>query len=462
MKERFWLKPTAILLGIFAWFYVNIFSESPITREVRIKIKYLNIDDRGNYRVVPKEPEVKLIVRGPRGVFIRTKIEENTSASVDLINCHGGKLTLPVNVILPSNSNLELVSKEPAQLVVNMIPMASRLVPVTVRQLGTLPEGYMNSVPHTTPEDIMVTAPENVINTIKECRVDVDLKDVRSSISEYKQAHVVYSDGMTEVNPALNLIEILNSTVKLDMAVREGYPEKMVTVKPETINRSPEGRRLESITAIPDKVTVTGPSRILDTIDSIALERIDLATIHKSSTIAVTAICPKGLKIVGNSTVTLAINYADVSVTKLLGNLPLEITSGEDQLVEPSVSTYSIEIEGLIDDINAINLKEVNNIICVKGLTSGTHDLKIETPYGLSERVKVKNIIPATIPVTIDMLEKVTESEEATASDSAKIKENASKEASATASTTVNTSVAENASNMKAVASATENLPEKK
>ena len=45
MKERFWLKPVAILLGILAWFYVNILSTTPITREYKVKIAYLNKDD---------------------------------------------------------------------------------------------------------------------------------------------------------------------------------------------------------------------------------------------------------------------------------------------------------------------------------------------------------------------------------------------------------------------------------
>lgn len=460
MKERFWLKPTAILLGIFAWFYVNIFSANPITREVSVKIKYLNMDSLRDYRVVPKSPEVKITLKGPRWAFISTKIIENTSASVDLINAHGGKLTLPVNVILPANSDLQLVSKEPAQLVINMIPMATRLVPVVVKQIGTVPEGFMSSDPQTTPEEIMVTAPENLINTIKECCVDVDLKDIKSSISEYRPVHVVYSDGKTEVNPALNLIEIPNNSVKLDIAVREGYPEKVVSVKPDLINKTPDGRKLESFIALPEKITVTGPTRILNTVESVTLEKVDLSTIQKSSTLTLPVICPKGLKIVGNNTVALTINCTDVIITKTLNNLSVEITSGEDQLVEPAVSTYSMEIEGLVDDINAINLKEVKNIICVKEFASGTHEFKIETPYGLSERVKVKGIIPPTIPVTINLLEKVDFQNDA-ASASAIIKETEQVVASSStdvASNTASDAVIENAATSEKLASDTQAL----
>ena len=114
----------------------------------------------------------------------------------------------------------------------------------------------------------------------------------------------------------------------------------------------------------------------------------------------------------------------------------------------------------MVDDINAINLKEVKNIICVKGFASGTHEFKIETPYGLSERVKVKGIIPPTIPVTINLLEKVDSQNDA-ASASAIIKETEQVVASSStdvASNTASDAVIENAATSEKLASDTQTL----
>ena len=112
---------------------------------------------------------------------------------------------------------------------------------------------------------------------------------------------------------------------------------------------------------------------------------------------------------VGDDNITLNINYTDILITKTIGNLPLEVTHDEDQLVEFDISTYTVELEGFVDDINAIKYNEMKNIICVKGLASGTHQMPLEIPYGFSQRVKVKSLNPSSIPITIRLLEKVEE-----------------------------------------------------
>ena len=409
MKERFWLKPVAFLLGVLAWFYVNIISTTPITREYKVKISYLNKDDSKNYKVIPESPEVKVRVKGPRGVFIQTKVEDNTFASVDLINCHGGKLTLPVNVIFPTTSNLQLVSKEPAQLVINAIKMTTKKVKVKINKKGNVPEGYLISEPSVFPTELTVTAPAEIIDTISECRVDLYLDDIKRSISEYRQAQIVYDTGSIESDPKSKFITIDSNNVKLDLAVREGYPEKQVTVRPSLINKPPEGRKLDSCIVTPEKITISGSAKLLDNLEELVLEQVDLAQVPKTTTLPLNVVCPKGIKLVGISNVSLSIKYTDVVVSKTFSNLPIEFTHNEDQIIETDVSTYSLELEGLIDDLNATKASELNNIIYLKGFASGSHFVTIEPPYGLSERIKIKSIKPASFPVIIRLMEKVEE-----------------------------------------------------
>lgn len=412
MKERFWLKPVAILLGIFAWLYVNIFSATPIVREYKVKIAYLNTDNSRKFKVIPEHPELKVRVRGPRGVFIQTKVEENTYASVDLINTHGGKFTLPVNVILPSNSNLELVSKEPAQLVINAIKMVTKDIDVRVNIVGSVPEGYLSDIPSISPAKLAVTAPEESIDSIKDCAIDLYLDDIKRSISEFRQTHIVYKDGRIESNMKAALIEIANNNVKLDIAVREGFPEKKLSVRPSLLNKAPEGRKLDSYITLPEVVTITGPSRIIDKIDFLNLEPVDLASIPKSTTVQVKVLLPAGVQMVGLPTVALTLKYSDVVINKTISELPLEITSDAEQLVDCEVTSYSILLEGLIDDITAIKKGELKNILYVKGLASGSYNIGIEAPYGLSERLKVKSIFPDSVTVVINTLEKVEAKDE--------------------------------------------------
>ena len=197
----------------------------------------------------------------------------------------------------------------------------------------------------------------------------------------------------------------------MDLAVREGYPEKQVTVRPNLINKPPEGRKLDSCIITPEKVTISGSAKLLNRLEELVVEQVDLAQIQKTSTLPLNVICPKGIKLVGISNVSLSIKYTDVLVNKTISNLPIEFTHNEDQIIETDISTYSIELEGLIDDLNATKASEMHNIIPLKGLASGTHFVTVEPPYGISERIKIKSITPASFPVTIRLMEKVEEKE---------------------------------------------------
>ena len=235
------------------------------------------------------------------------------------------------------------------------------------------------------------------------------LDDIRRSISEYRQAQIVYNTGSIESDPKSKFITIDGNNVKLDLAVREGYPEKQVTVRPSLINKPPEGRKLDSCIVTPEKITISGSAKLLDNIEELTLEQVDLAQVPKTTTLPLNVVCPKGIKLVGISNVSLSIKYTDVIVTKTFSNLPIEFTHNEDQIIESDISTYSLELEGLIDDLNATKASELNNIIYLKGFASGSHFVTIEPPYGLSERIKIKSIKPASFPVVIRLMEKVEE-----------------------------------------------------
>ena len=329
-----------------------------------------------------------------------------------MINCHGGKLTLPVNVIFPSTSNLQILSKEPAQLVINAIKMATKNIKVKVNVTGAVPDGYLSGEPSVSPDFLSVTAPQDIIDTIQECRIDLNLDDLKRSISEYRTTHIKYANGLIESDLRGKLISIDNNNVKLDLVIKEGYPEKTVVVKPELVNRPPEGFKLESYTVNPDKVIITGSAKIIDKIDTLTLEQTDLGTINGSMDIQTKVKLPKGVNVVGNNNISLNIKYTDIILSKTISNLPLEITHDEEQLVECDVSTYTLELEGYLNDINSIKQDELKNIIRVKGLSSGTHNIKLEIPYGFSKRVKVKSITPESVAVTVNLLEKISEKEE--------------------------------------------------
>lgn len=321
MKEV-WLWPLSIFLGIFTWYYVNITSSLEVEREFVIPIKYVNMPPIEHYKIQPENPKVKVRVEGPRRIFIKTNAEKNIIATVDLINVHKGSTVYDVKVL---SEDLEVKSQEPQKLKVVNHEMGEKTVPVKLEVIGQVPDGFINEEPKIEPSSVRVIAPEEMLKEISHCRLDVNLNNLKNSISEPRKVIVIDNAGVNNDE----LVKIKggyqkDDEVLLNIVVREGYPEKEYAPKIEFLNKVPEGRVLKKCFTNPEKIIVTGSRSILATTDDIFMEPVDLSNIYNSSSFHVKLRCPKGLKIVGPDTVLLNIVYEVATLTKTFDNLPIE------------------------------------------------------------------------------------------------------------------------------------------
>lgn len=418
MKEV-WLWPLSIFLGIFTWYYVNITSSLEVEREFVIPIKYVNMPPIEHYKIQPENPKVKVRVEGPRRIFIKTNAEKNIIATVDLINVHKGSTVYDVKVL---SEDLEVKSQEPQKLKVVNHEMGEKTVPVKLEVIGQVPDGFINEEPKIEPSSVRVIAPEEMLKEISHCRLDVNLNNLKNSISEPRKVIVIDNAGVNNDE----LVKIKggyqkDDEVLLNIVVREGYPEKEYAPKIEFLNKVPEGRVLKKCFTNPEKIIVTGSRSILATTDDIFMEPVDLSNIYNSSSFHVKLRCPKGLKIVGPDTVLLNIVYEVATLTKTFDNLPIEYLVNSNQKYETDVSSYSVTVDGNYDVVNSIKESEFKNIINLKSLSSGTHEIPIEVPYGLPNELATIKIEPEKTNIKLEIQEDVPTKETTSTNASATI-----------------------------------------
>lgn len=404
MKEV-WLWPLSIFLGIFAWYYVNITSSLEVEREFVIPIKYVNMPPIEHYKIQPENPKVKVRVEGPRRLFIKTNAEKNIIATVDLINVHKGSTVYDVKVL---SEDLEVKSQEPQKLKVVNHEMGEKTVPVKLEVIGQVPDGFINEEPKIEPSSVRVIAPEEMLKEISHCRLDVNLNNLKNSISEPRKVIVIDNAGVNNDE----LVKIKggyqkDDEVLLNIVVREGYPEKEYAPKIEFLNKVPEGRVLKKCFTTPEKIIVTGSRSVLATTDNISMEPVDLSNIYNSSSFHVKLRCPRELKIVGPDTVLLNIVYEVATLTKTFDNLPIEYLVNSNQKYETDVSSYSVTVDGNYDVVNSIKESEFKNIINLRSLSSGTHEIPIEVPYGLPNELATIKIEPEKANIKLEIQEDV-------------------------------------------------------
>jgi YbbR domain-containing protein len=397
MNNRLGLKVISVLLGVFAWVYVNLVIPPQVRRTIVAEITYRNKPEL--MKIMPESPRVEIEIEGNRRDFIMSDVEK-AEALVDLYNLRPGKAILPVKVT-PA-SGLSVKSVNPAQIQIEAVELLRKTVAVDAIIRGQPAEGYLAEDPRLDPEEVTIEGPESVIDKIKTCQIVVSLEQVKNSISEKKSVSLVMEPGTNHQN-----ISVFPDKVNVDVTVKQGYPKKVVSLaRPVFLNKPPEGKKLEEYHIFPEKLMISGPARLLEQIDEIGFEPIDLARLSETASRALKMDLPsERIKLEGKTRPSIQIRLVEVPVTRYLKGLSFELEKAGNQHTAVSVSSYTIELEGLVKNLNSIKRSDLIMRLNIKNMEPGEYQVPLTVPSGLPENVRVVGIAPEKVEIKISEFE---------------------------------------------------------
>ncbi len=395
MNNRIWLKILSVLLGVFAWIYVNLVIPPQIRRTLPAEIEYRNVPEM--VKIAPAKPTVQVQMEGTRRDFILSS-NGRVQVTVDLYNVRPGRAQLPVRVI--AAPGLTVVSVSPPQIQIEVIPLARKKFDVRIDAVGLPADGYLADVPRLSPDKITLEGPESLINRVNECVVEVSLEQIKNSISEQRPVKVVLEGGLSSE-------EIIASPdrVSLDILVKQGKDNKTVPLaKPVFTNKAPEGKKLESFKVTPESVVISGATRALAKINEVSFKPIDLSTITESASIPVKLEFEDKIELISTPTPVLEVIMADVEVTRVFEGLTFELKKASNQHASVSVSSYSLEIKGLLKDIGKIGDAQLKIVLDIESKKAGLYEgIPLGAPKGLPESVSV-TIRPPSVNIQVSEL----------------------------------------------------------
>lgn len=396
MTDRIWLKTLSILLGIFAWIYVNLVIPPQIRRTIEAEVEYRNVPE--NVKITPAKPLVNVQIEGTRRDFILSR-DNKLQVTVDLYNLRPGRAQLPVRVT--TSSGLSVVSISPAQVQIEAIPIVRKKVNVRAEILGQPAEGYLADEPVLTPPQVSIEGPESLVRRVTACQVDLNLEQVKNSISEQREVKVILETGVIS-----DEIVVTPAKINADVTVKQGYPSVTLPLaKPVFINKPPEGKKLDAFKVSPESVQITGPARQLASLRDISFRPVDLSKIDKSDVIPVKLELPsEKVRLISSEAVVISISLVDARVNRVYHGLPFELKKGQHQHASVSVSSYSLEVEGFIKDIDKISNAKLQMILDVEKMKPGSYPVNLTAPIGLPEDVSVVKIVPEALHVQISEL----------------------------------------------------------
>lgn len=417
MNDRIWLKLLSILLGIFAWIYVNLVMPPQIRRNLIAEIEYRNAPEM--MKITPQRPTVQIQVEGSRRDFILSG-DNKVQVTVDLYNLRPGRAQLPVRVT--AAPGLSVVSVNPPQIHLEAITLLRKKFDVKAQIIGQPAEGYLADDPRITPDKILLEGPETLINRVATCQVDIGLELVKNSVSEQKPVKVMLDTGVVN-----DEIIATPAKVTVDVTVKQGYPTRLIPLaKPVFINKLPEGKKIDTFRIFPESVMLTGPAKLLNSMTDLSFNPVDLSRLEQASSMPLRLEMPDPrVRLLGSETPFIEISLSEVRVARLFEGLPFELKKTDKQYASVSVSSYTIEVEGLVKDLELVRNAALKMVLDVEKMKPGSYSVSLSAPAGLPEQVTVLNIVPESLNVSISELQnnvtgKASETIEASENDNKK------------------------------------------
>jgi YbbR domain-containing protein len=314
--------------------------------------------------VVTGVPEtVNITIEGPINLVQTTKMLKDFSLIVDLRTLTMGRHQVSIQ---SENISEKLdVRIDPAMvnvLIEEKITETFKVEPEFNKRL--LAEDFQVANIDVVPSTIEVTGAKSIIESISFVKATVVGENgIRESFEQQAKIRVLDRD--------LNKLDvsIVPETVTVKVEVVENSKEVPIVLK--LTGTPPDNVTIDSVASASEKMTIFGPSKVLDTIDAVTVD-VDVTKVKESQTMEVNIPKPKGV-----SEISLSKIKVDVEATVEEPDPDAEVEADADEKLdeeiaseeaEPSTETISFEnveisVNGLDDKYKSTLLKPENGLV---------------------------------------------------------------------------------------------------
>lgn len=394
LTKDFTIKLLSLVLAFLLWLYVMGEENPEIPYDINnVPVKLINSDileKKGLIILDEKNYTVNVKIKGRRSDVLNIAAQ-NISAFADLSRVNSkGTNVIPVTVEgLPRN--VSLVSINPPEIKVEIDKIAKTQMPVAVKIIGNVMEGYAMQSAVPTPGEVLVIGPESKVNLIKNVIAGVNVSYKKGDIKISVPVVAVDREGkeVKGVTITPNLVEVY---VSVNKSIR-------VPVVPKIFGKPMEGYMISLINVLPEYVYITGDETVLNTIKSISTKQIDISGKNEPVTESVPFDLPDGVKLV-KSDINAKV-YVDIQkiATKEIAISNIDIRGAEEKNVVIQNPELVVTVAGPESVVNGAKASDFNAYIDVTNLPTGVHSLAVKVSTDLN--LQIKKIEPDKISVNI-------------------------------------------------------------
>lgn len=392
-------KIASVVFALILWVFV-INTQNPLQprdmRNIPIVVKGTNLLTERGYVIknetALKNQKVRVVVKGPRLQIEKiisnpelieakvdiTKYVGNISAGMDMV-----APIIPVDVSVPVG--LTVVEQTPKTVEVIFEREKTVTKPVEYRIHGGSNSEYQTLTPKIVPDKIDIWGAESYMDDIETVIVDINVENFSEDILSYEIPIKIYDKDGNEIT------ELKQSSQYAEVTLPIGK-KKTVPLEMQFVGELPEGFVQTNAVVYPQSITIIGKPELVDTINSIKLEKISLENIIQTSKINTKFILPAGIsyldQIDSQAVVTVQIKEQSIYDYNLdLSKVNLEIINqSQDFDYKLMESEVIVKVKSIAEDLIKINPKDINVTIDMQDYGEGEYEvpLVLEFPPNFS------------------------------------------------------------------------------
>jgi YbbR domain-containing protein len=390
--NNFDIKILALIMAIILWFYVSSEYRSFVERYYEIEVEPINLND--NLSIKEIREKVSVGIKGPQNI-IENITPSKIVGTANLQNITGaGEYLVEVNVVAPRNTEIIKIIPEEVRVIVEEIISNEYIVEYNL--IGLPEKGYsLKDEPEIVPKEILIIAPTSIHEMIAQVRVDIDISSINKDLDKEEKVIVYGKD-----NTVLNNLEVRPETVLVSIQVREGYPEKVLPIKPRIVGKPAPGFYVSKIEANPSSIKVYGDYLKIANLDFLETIPIDVNGVSKTLTVKVPPIIEEGIFFAEDeeTLVEVQIQVTEKDEEKIFQNVKIEPREASPfvnfQLIP---DTVDLKVIGKYKNIVNLKIENIKVFVNLAAIEQETAKVEVELPPG----IELVQIIPEMVTIAI-------------------------------------------------------------
>ena len=383
----------SLALAVTLWAFVTE-EENPTRTDFfpgAIPVETVNVPE-GLAVAAVSDAAVSVKVTAPEATWDDLTIED-FRAVADLSTAKARENTITLR-FESNRRRVDVQEVSPRQVIVTLEPVTTKVVPVTVKLIGTPPLGYATSPGKTTPEQVEVTGAESLVALVQEAVADVNVQGVRVPLEQ--TFPVVPRDGR---GGDIEGVTLNPDTVEVVLPIVQREITQAYVVTPLLRGVPSDGFNITSVSVEPPFVVITGTIETLQSLTVVTTDEVDIDGAASDVVRAATLQLAPGVTVSGSDTVTVR-----VSVSPAQGEITLGLTPSVEGLepglrAELATTLVEVRVSGEIPVLRSLSPTSLTAVVDVSGLGEGQHTLPVQVT--VPQGVQVVGVEPPNVIVTL-------------------------------------------------------------